>query len=98
MLLHMYSESGIRSESVVTSKIFKYIKNCFHCFRITPTFALISGETKSKPAKKKTKISSLCKRPLESAVSKRGQIPAQNQIKSRGAPYMGMLLVEWIMG
>jgi len=48
------------------------------------------------------KISSLCKRPLETALSKRGEIQAQNKIKfwlikSRDAHYQGMLLVEWIM-
>lgn len=78
---YICSESSVRSESVVTSEICKYIKNCFHCSRVTPPLALIPGETKSKPAKKIKKISSLCKRPLESALSKRGEIQAQNQIK-----------------
>lgn len=78
---YICSESSVRSESVVTSEIYKYIKNCFHCSRVTPPLALIQGETKSKPAKKIRKISSLCKRPLESALSKRGEIQAQNQIK-----------------
>lgn len=78
---YICSESSVRSEPVVTSEIYKYIKNCFHCSRVTPPLALIPGETKSKPAKKIKKISSLCKRPLESALSKRGEIQAQNQIK-----------------
>ena len=103
---YICSESNVGSESVVTSKIYKYIKNCFHCFRVTPPLALISGETKSKPAKKIKKISSLCERlskvHFPSTVKYRHKIKSNltNQfslIKSRDAHYQGMLLVEWIM-